>query len=78
MPKKSVKIDMIVKNNNLCCIFDRSYDHPQPYMSRVEELCFVLQTTLKNSIIQEENTKKNHKRVVSLYVIKNHVNLHKL
>ena len=34
---------------------------------------------LKNSlIIQEENTKKNHKRVVSLYVIKNHVNLHKL
>ena len=34
---------------------------------------------LKNSlIIQEENTKKNHKCVVSLYVIKNHVNLHKL
>jgi hypothetical protein len=34
---------------------------------------------LKNSlIIQEQNTKKNHKRVVSLYVIKNHVNLHKL
>ena len=34
---------------------------------------------LKNSlIIQEENSKKNHKRVVSLYVIKNHVNLHKL
>ena len=33
---------------------------------------------LKNSlIIQEENTKKNHKRVVSLYVIKNHVNLQK-
>ena len=35
--------------------------------------------TLKNSlIIQEQNTKKNHKRVVVLYVIKNHVNLHKL
>ena len=34
--------------------------------------------TLKNSlIIQEQNTKKNHKRVVVLYVIKNHVNLHK-
>jgi hypothetical protein len=34
---------------------------------------------LKNSlIIQEQNTKKNHKRVVVLYVIKNHVNLHKL
>ena len=32
----------------------------------------------KLNIIQEENTKKNHKRVVSLYVIKNHVNLHKL
>jgi hypothetical protein len=27
---------------------------------------------------QEQNTKKNHKRVVVLYVIKNHVNLHKL
>jgi hypothetical protein len=39
----------------------------------------LLYTVLKNSlIIQEENTKKNHKRVVSLYVIKNHVNLHKL
>jgi hypothetical protein len=34
---------------------------------------------LKNSlIIQEQNIKKNHKRVVVLYVIKNHVNLHKL
>ena len=34
----------------------------------------------KNSlIIQEENTKKNHKRLVPYnYVIKNHVNLHKL
>jgi hypothetical protein len=30
-----------------------------------------VQSYLKNSlIIQEENTKKNHKRVVSLYVIK--------
>ena len=28
-------------------------------------------------IIQEENTEKSYKRVVSLYVIKNHVNLHK-
>jgi hypothetical protein len=45
MPK-SVKIDMIVKNNNLCCIFDRSYDHPQPDMSRVEESCFALRTTI--------------------------------
>jgi hypothetical protein len=37
------------------------------------------QIGLKNSlIIQEQNTKKNHKRVVVLYVIKNHVNLHKL
>jgi hypothetical protein len=39
----------------------------------------VFRITLKNSlIIQEQNTKKNHKRVVVLYVIKNHVNLHKL
>jgi hypothetical protein len=34
---------------------------------------------LKNSlIIHEENTKKNHKRVVSVYVIQIHVDLHKL
>ena len=33
-------------------------------------------TNSQKLIIQEENTKKN--RVVSLYVIKNHVNLHKL
>jgi hypothetical protein len=39
----------------------------------------VILKPLKNSlIIQEQNTKKNHKRVVVLYVIKNHVNLHKL
>jgi hypothetical protein len=35
--------------------------------------------TLKNSlIIHEENTKKNHKRVVSVYVIQIHADLHKL
>jgi hypothetical protein len=34
---------------------------------------------LKNSlIIHEENTKKNHKRVVSVYVIQIQVDLHKL
>ena len=34
---------------------------------------------LKNSlIIHEENAKKNHKRVVSVYVIQIHVDLHKL
>jgi hypothetical protein len=34
---------------------------------------------LKNSlIIHEENTKKNHKRVVSVYVIQIHVDLHKI
>ena len=39
----------------------------------------VYYNNFKNSlIIQEQNTKKNHKRVVVLYVIKNHVNLHKL
>ena len=38
-----------------------------------------LYKTLKNSlIIHEENTKKNHKRVVSVYVIQIHVDLHKL
>ena len=36
-------------------------------------------TVLKKSlIIHEENTKKNHKRVVSVYVIQIHVDLHKL
>jgi hypothetical protein len=35
--------------------------------------------SLKNSlIIHEENTKKNHNRVVSVYVIQIHVDLHKL
>ena len=39
----------------------------------------VLNSDLKNSlIIHEENTKKNHKRVVSVYVIQIHVDLHKL
>ena len=38
-----------------------------------------LYDTLKSSlIIHEENTKKNHKRVVSVYVIQIHVDLHKL
>ena len=40
---------------------------------------FELSFPLKNSlIIHEENTKKNHKRVVSVYVIQIHVDLHKL
>ena len=35
--------------------------------------------TFKNSlIIHEENTNKNHKRVVSLYVIEISLDLHKL
>ena len=39
----------------------------------------ILYMELKNSlIIHEENTKKNHKRVVSVYVIQIHVDLHKL
>jgi hypothetical protein len=35
-------------------------------------------TIKKSLIIHEENTKKNHKRVVSVYVIQIHVDLHKL
>ena len=40
----------------------------------------VLHTNLLKKLINNsgQNTKKNHKRVVVLYVIKNHVNLHKL
>ena len=37
--------------------------------------CLILKNSL---IIHEENTKKNHKRVVSVYVIQIHVDLHKL
>jgi hypothetical protein len=33
---------------------------------------------LIKKLIHEENTKKNHKRVVSVYVIQIHVDLHKL
>ena len=42
--------------------------------------CFkIFYCCLKNSlIIHEENTKKNHQRVVSVYVIQIHVDLHKL
>ena len=41
--------------------------------------CIYVYILLKNSvIIHEENTKKNHKRVVSVYVIQIHVDLHKL
>jgi hypothetical protein len=40
---------------------------------------YIIQLSLKDSlIIDEENTKKNHKRVVSVYVIQIHVDLHKL
>ena len=40
---------------------------------------FDLKMSLKNSlIIHEENTKKNHKHVVSVYVIQIHVDLHKI
>jgi hypothetical protein len=43
----------------------------------MSDLAFI--SFLKNSlIIHEENTKKNHKRVVSVYVIQIHVDLHKL
>jgi hypothetical protein len=39
----------------------------------------IVYQNLKNSlIIHEENTKKNDKRVVSVYVIQIHVDLHKL
>ena len=39
----------------------------------------VLKSEQKSTIIvHEENTKKNHKRVVSVYVIQIHVDLHKL
>ena len=40
-------------------------------------IIIIIIRTFKNSLIIQ-NTKKNHKRVVVLYVIKNHVNLHKL
>ena len=59
----------------------------EPYISvmklteywRINQFGIICQIYLKNSlIIHEENTKKNHKRVVSVYVIQIHVDLHKL
>ena len=54
-----------------------------PFVQLPNHVCF--QTTnydaniiKKSLIIHEENTKKNHKRVVSVYVIQIHVDLHKL
>jgi hypothetical protein len=49
----------------------------------ISVLLFILYTGLENFvknslIIHEENTKKNRKRVVSVYVIQIHVDLHKL
>jgi hypothetical protein len=47
------------------------------YIAFIPKICMYY--LLKNSlIIHEENTKKNHKRVVSVYVIQIHVDLHKL
>ena len=41
-------------------------------------LAITFKSILKNSlIIHEENTNKNHKRVVSVYEIQIHVDLHK-
>jgi hypothetical protein len=45
---------------------------------RLSFLLSVGYKTFKNSIIHEENTKKNHKSVVSLYVIEISLDLHKL
>jgi hypothetical protein len=46
---------------------------------QVELIYIIMYLLLKNSlIIHEENTKKNHKRVVYVYVIQIHVDLHKL
>jgi hypothetical protein len=43
-----------------------------------DRLAITFKSILKNSlIIHEENTNKNHKRVVSVYVIQIHVDLHK-
>jgi hypothetical protein len=47
--------------------------------NKIQMFVFNFLNKLKNSlIIHEENTKKNHKRVVSVYVIQIHVDLHKL
>ena len=69
---------------NIC--MSRIYDEKfwkskmfQAYLSKMLRFSFIpsLYTVLKNSlIIHEENTKKNHKRVV--YVIQIHVDLHKI
>jgi hypothetical protein len=50
-----------------------------PFVAIFNIKLFIQFNILKKSlIIHEENTKKNHKRVVSVYVIQIHVDLHKL
>ena len=77
-------LDFALLMNNLivlvkkCEVFDIFINFntqtPSSYIQNVCHFCL-----LKNSlIIHEENTKKNHKRVVSVYVIQIHVDLHKL
>ena len=51
--------------------------HGISYMSMSMSMkVILLYIHLKNSLINKENTKKNHKRVV--YVIQIHVDIHKL
>jgi hypothetical protein len=50
-----------------------------PALTQLEFIFSVKKPFFKNAlIIHEENTKKNHKRVVSLYVIEISLDLHKL
>ena len=59
--------------------YKRSRAAPSTFCTLIKHYFSFIKHYLKNSlIIHEENTKKNHKRVVSVYVIQIHVDLHKL
>jgi hypothetical protein len=77
---KCVKYITIKPDSHTCVCGCPAFEHVSCIHSRfIDRPPRVYIFILKNSlIIHEENTKKNHKRVVSVYVIQIHVDLHKL
>ena len=67
----SFRVCMYIRYNTAAHVVDSIHKG----IDRINGLYMVLKNSL---IIHEENTKKNHKRVVSVYVIQVHVDLHKL
>jgi hypothetical protein len=73
---QGTKHSKTIKHSRFALVFHTVFSCLGPLMKHSNSL---FTYNLKNSlIIHEENTKKNHKRVVSVYVIQIHVDLHKL